>query len=129
MAPGRGTTPGLHALNAACFTIPLLAPDALGAAIPSNDPYEANFTTGQRNIFRQAWQRRMDVSLVKNTSLSERMNLKFSFDVFNITNTPSVDVPIDNVTQNQYYNGFPTVGTPASPTACGGSNTGCCNCP
>lgn len=57
------------------------------------------------------------------------MNLKFSFDVFNITNTPSVDVPIDNVTQNQYYNGFPTVGTPASPTACGGSNTGCYNCP
>ena len=111
------------------MTIPLLAPDALGGAIPSNDPYEANFTTGQCNIFRQAWQRRMDVSFVKNTSLSERRNLKFSFDVFNITNTPSVAVPIDNVTQNQYYNGFPTVGTPASPTACGGSNTGCCNCP
>jgi hypothetical protein len=71
----------------------------------------------------------MDVSFVKNTSVTERMNLKFSFDVFNITNTPGVDVPIDNVTQNQYYNGFPTVGTPALPTACGGSNTGCYNCP
>jgi len=57
-SPGRDTTPGLPALNAACFTIPLLAPDALGGAIPSNDPYETNFTTGQRNIFRQAWQRR-----------------------------------------------------------------------
>jgi hypothetical protein len=81
------------------------------------------------NIFRQAWQRRMDVSFVKNTSVTERMNLKFSFDVFNITNTPSFDVPIDNVTQNQYYNGFPVVGTPALPTACGGSNTGFYNCP
>lgn len=108
-------TPGLPALNAACFTPPLLAPDALGGAIPCNDPYETNFTTGQRNIFRQAWQRRMDVSCVKNTCVIERMNLKFSFDVFNITNTPSFDVPIDNVTQNQYYNGFPTVGTPTAP--------------
>ena len=27
------------------------APDALGGAIPSNDPYETSFTTGQRNIF------------------------------------------------------------------------------
>jgi hypothetical protein len=42
----QGTTPGLHALNAVCFTIPLLAPHALGGAIPSNDPYETNFTTG-----------------------------------------------------------------------------------
>jgi hypothetical protein len=88
MAPGRGTTPALPALNAACFTIPLLAPDALGGAIPSNDRYETNFTTGQRNIFRQAWQRRMAVSFVKNTSVTGRMNLEFSFDVFNITNTP-----------------------------------------
>jgi hypothetical protein len=38
-------------------------------------------------------------------------------------------VPIDNVTQNQYYNGFPTVGTPALYTACGGSDPGCYNCP
>ena len=124
-----GATPGLPALNAACFTIPLLAPGALGGAIPSNDPYETNFTTGQRNIFRQSWQRRMDVSFVKNTAITERLNLKFSFDVFNITNTPSFDVPIDDVTQNQYYNGFPTVGTPALPTACGGSNAGFYNCP
>src|SRR4249920_1254151 len=66
----------------------------LGGAIPSDDSYETNFTTGQRNIFRQACQRRMDVSFVNNTSVTERMNLKFSFDVFNITNAPGVDVPI-----------------------------------
>ena len=126
-----GATPGLPALNAACFTIPLLAPGALGGAIPTNDPYETNFTTGQRNIFRQAWQRRMDVSLVKNTSITENVNLKFSFDVFNVFNTPSFDVPIDDVTQNQYYNGFPVAGTPPSPSGCGTSNpiSGFYNCP
>jgi hypothetical protein len=128
-----GATPGLPALNAACFTIPVLTPGALGGAIPSNDPYETNFTTGQRNIFRQAWQRRMDISFVKDTSITERLNLKFSFDVFNVTNTASFDVPIDDVTQNQYYNGFPTVGTgtPVLPSGCGTSNetNGFYNCP
>jgi hypothetical protein len=128
-----GATPGLPALNAACFTIPLLAPGALNGAIPANDPYETNFTTGQRNIFRQAWQRRMDVSFVKDTYITERADLKFSFDVFNVTNTASFDVPIDDVTQNQYYNGFPMAGTgtPVLPSGCGTANqvNGFYNCP
>jgi len=127
-----GVTPGLPALNAACFTLPLLPAGGLDGAIPSNDPYETGFTSGQRNIFRQAWQRRLDVSLVKNTRLTEHVNLKFSFDVFNVTNTPSFDVPIDDVTQNQYYNGFPTEGTlPVLPSGCGTANqtSGFYNCP
>lgn len=127
-----GATPGLPALNAACFTIPLLQPGGLNGAIPSNDPYETDFTTGQRNIFTQAWQRRLDVSLVKSTRLTERMALKFSFDVFNVTNTPSFDIPIDDVEQNQYYNGFPVQGTlPVLPSGCGTANetSGFYNCP
>jgi hypothetical protein len=128
-----GATPGFPALNAACFTIPIMQPGALNGAIPSNDPYETNFTTGQRNIFRQSWQKRMDVSFVKNTSITERTNLKFSFDIFNVTNTASFDVPINAVTQNQYYNGFPNTqsGTPVLPTGCGTSNqvNGFYNCP
>ena len=71
----------------------------------------------------------MDISFVKMTSITERLNLRFSMDIFNLTNTPSFDVPIDDVTQNQYYNGFPVVGTPPSPTACDQSNTGFYNCP
>ena len=132
----NGATPGLPALKPSCFTIPLLAPDALNGAIPGNDPYETNFTTGQRNIFRQAWQRRMDVSFVKLTKLNERLVLKYSFDVFNVFNTPSFDVPIDDVTQNQFYNGFPFQGTPPAPTIdCTAkkpdyqSNQGLYNCP
>jgi hypothetical protein len=117
------------ALNSSCFTIPLLAPGALDGAIPSNDPYETTFTTGQRNIFRQSWQKRMDVSIVKMTQLTERTALRFSFDIFNVTNTPSFDIPIDDVTQNQYYNGFPIAGTPARPTACDNTNAGLYNCP
>jgi hypothetical protein len=128
----NGATPGQPALNASCFTLPLLAPGALNGAIPTNDPYETTFTTGQRNIFRQSWQKRMDVSIVKMTSLTERFKLKYSFDVFNVFNTPSFDVPIDDVTQNQYYDGFPVAGTlPVLPSGCGtsGASNGFYNCP
>ena len=80
---------------------------------------------------RQSWQKRLDISLVKNTRINERVNLKFSFDVFNVTNTPSFDVPIDDVTQNQYYNPFPVQGTTPLPTGCGTPNetSGFYNCP
>ncbi len=117
-----GATPGLPALKASCFTIPILPAGGLNGAIPANDPYETDFTTGQRNIFRQTWQRRLDVSFVKDTNLTERTILKFSFDVFNVTNTPSFDIPIDDVSQNQYYNGFPVAGTAVLPTGCGTAN-------
>ncbi len=114
-----GATPGIPALNPACFGLPLLSPGALNGAIPSNDPYETSFIAhGERNIFRQAWQRRADISLVKMTQITERSTLKFSFDVFNLTNTASFDIPIDDISQNINFNGFPTVGTPATLTPC-----------
>jgi Carboxypeptidase regulatory-like domain/TonB dependent receptor len=100
------------ALKADCFVVPLLKPGDLGGAIPPGDTFETNFTTGQRNIFRQSWQRRTDLSVVKMTKLTEGVSARFSFDVFNLTNTPSFDIPIDDVTQNAGFNGFPTVGKP-----------------
>jgi hypothetical protein len=119
---GNGCTPktaltgsnGINspALKASCFTVPLLAPGGLNGAIPAGDTFETNFTTGQRNIFRQGWQKRTDLSIVKVTKVNERLTAKFSFDVFNLTNTPSFDIPIDDVTQNENFNGFPTVGQP-----------------
>jgi hypothetical protein len=108
-----GANPGSPALNASCFTVPLLSPGALNGAIPLGDAYETNFTTGQRNIFRQSWQRRTDISAVKMTRLTERVNMRFSFDVFNLTNTPSFDIPVDNVSQNLFFNDFPVYGTPS----------------
>ena len=62
-----GATDGQPALNASCFTLPVLNPGDLGGAIPAGDTFETNFTTGQRNIFRQPWQKRTDVSIVKMT--------------------------------------------------------------
>jgi hypothetical protein len=120
-----GETPGQPALNASCFTLPLLSPRALNGAIPAGDTFETNFTTGQRNIFRQAWQKRADLSLLKETLLTERFALKYSFDVYNLTNTPSFDIPIDNVTQNLAFSQFPIQGTCPSPvvSACSGQST------
>ena len=89
----------------------MLQPGDLGGAIPPGDTFETDFTSGQRNIFRQAWQKRADISLVKDLKLTERVSLKYTMDFFNVTNTASFDIPIDNVSQNQYYNDFPVEGT------------------
>ncbi len=112
---------GVPALNPACFTIPLLPAGGLGGAIPSSDPFETGFTNGQRNIFRQAFQKRADASLVKDTKLGERYALKYTFDVYNLTNTTSFDIPGAEVSQNQSYDAFPATGTPVLPTGCGTS--------
>ena len=106
-----GVNPSIPALKASCFGLPLLAPGALNGAIPSNDPYETNFIShGQRNIFRQPWQMRADMSILKTLAITERYGLKYRFDVFNLTNTASFDIPIDDVSQNINFNGFPGVG-------------------
>jgi hypothetical protein len=117
-----GAAPNTTALKAQCFTLPLLSPGDLGGAIPAGDTFETDFTSGQRNIFRQSWQREADISLVKMTQFTERLSVRYSFDVFNLTNTASFDVPIDDVTQNAGYDDFPIVGTPVLPSGCGTAN-------
>ena len=125
-----GATPGLPALNPDCFGLPLLSPGALNGAIPSNDPYETNFIDhGQRNIFRQALQRRADISLSKTTQISERASLKYTFDVFNLTNTASFDIPIDDISQNINFQGFPYSGQPSTIPPCDSSYTALYVCP
>jgi hypothetical protein len=129
------------ALDPGCFTLPLLPAGGLNGAIPSSDPYETGFTTGQRNIFRQSFQKRADASLVKVLNLKEKYNLKYTFEVYNLTNTTSFDVPGNEVSQNQYYNAFPEAlnSGPEAPTQAlptnncatdpNGVNTGFYNCP
>jgi hypothetical protein len=125
-----GATPGLPALKASCFGLPLLSPGDLNGAIPSNDPYETNFIDhGERNIFRQTWQRRADISLSKTTQITERSSLRFTFDVFNLTNTASFDIPIDDVSQNINFQGFPYVGQPATIPPCDTTYTALFVCP
>ena len=80
----------------------------------SNDPYETNFIDhGQRNIFRQTRQIRADISLVKATQIDEHYSLKYKLDLFNLTNTASFDIPIDDVSQNINFNGFPWNAAPS----------------
>lgn len=120
------------ALKSSCFTIPLLTPGTMG--VPNGDLYETNFTNGERNIFRQSWQKRADASLVKSMAINDRFSLQYTFDVYNVTNTSSFDIPQDNVNQNQAFNNVPALGTAAMPTNnCQtnpyGSNSGFYNCP
>jgi Carboxypeptidase regulatory-like domain/TonB dependent receptor len=113
---------GFTALNPACFTLPLLAPGSMGGAIPTSDPYETGFTSGQRNIFRQSFQKRADASLGKAINIKEKADLKFTLDVFNLSNTPSFDIPGNEVSQNLNYNNFPSYLPPGQsplPTGCG----------
>ncbi|MDE3104793.1 MAG: TonB-dependent receptor [Acidobacteriota bacterium] len=104
---GKSGAFGDTALKSDCFTLPLLPAGGLNGAIPKTDPYETGFTSGQRNIFRQAFQKRADASLLKSTKLTERYNLKYTFDVYNLTNSASFDVPGNEVSQNANYNAFP----------------------
>ena len=104
---GKSGAFGDQALKPQCFGLPLLGASGLGGAIPKTDPFETGFTTGQRNIFRQAFQKRADASLIKATKITEKYDLKYTFDVFNLTNTTSLDIPGNEVAQNANYNAFP----------------------
>jgi hypothetical protein len=103
---GKSGAFGDSALKAQCFGIPLIAPGGMGGAIPTTDPYETDFTTGQRNIFRQAFQKRADASFIKLTKFGDRYALKYTFDIYNLTNTSSFDVPGNEVNQNENFNNF-----------------------
>ncbi len=127
-ATGKGA-----ALKATCFDVPIIQPGDMG--VPAGDAFETNFTSGQRNIFRQAWQKRVDASLVKEIPIHDRFSLKYTFDVYNVTNTSSFDIPQNNVNQNQAFNNVPeAVGstTDALPSGCGTTAAvagGLYNCP
>jgi Carboxypeptidase regulatory-like domain len=58
------------------------------------DTYETDFAPGnQRNIFRQPMQKRLDISVRKDFRLSDKFTMQYQFNVFNLTNTTSLDVP------------------------------------
>jgi hypothetical protein len=111
-AMGQVTNPPQTALNPSDFQIPLLAPGQNGVppcdttsdggnAGPGGGPlcdvYETTFVPGQRNIFRQSFQKRVDLTIQKTFEFRHRYGLNYQFEVFNLTNTPSFDVPSNNV--------------------------------
>lgn len=76
-----------------------IAPGTEGVPVSTgsdpSDIYETTFNVGQRNIFRQAMQRRLDLSVRKDIRISERVRLQFELNAFNVTNTSSPDIPQD----------------------------------
>ncbi len=68
------------------------------------DIYETDFAPeNQRNIFRQAMQKRLDISIRKNFHPTERIAVLYEFNIFNVTNTTSLDVPQDQTQIRQNY--------------------------
>jgi hypothetical protein len=65
------------------------------------DIFENDFTPGQRNIFRQSFQKDADVSIQKITTFGDRISARYSLDIFNVTNTPSFDIPNNNADISQ----------------------------
>jgi hypothetical protein len=61
------------------------------------------------------------------TPITERVRLRHSLDIFNLTNHPSFDLPIDNVSQNLSFSEFPVAqapyGTNTTPTLASGCGT------
>ena len=68
------------------------------------DIYQTAFNVGQRNIFRQAAQKRLDLSFRKGFKITEKIKAQYELNVFNLTNTTSLDVP-QNQAQFRQNNG------------------------
>jgi len=117
---------GAPFLNPAAFAIQFLQPGqdgvppcgpTTGGTVICDTPAFGNgetaFGNTKRNTFRGPLQTRFDLSLLKQTKLSERFNLKYTFDAFNIFNHPSFDTPNNNVSFfPQFFPGSFT-GTPS----------------
>ncbi len=68
------------------------------------DIYETDFAPGnQRNIFRQAMQKRLDLSIRKTFHPTNRIAVLYEFNIFNLTNTTSLDVPQDQTQIRQAF--------------------------
>lgn len=93
----------MPALDPSQIAINYLQPGQKGIPVSTgNNPqdiYEADFApSDQRNIFRQVFQKRLDLSVRKSFKITEKMNLLYAFNAFNVFNTTSLDVP-QNQTQ------------------------------
>ena len=68
------------------------------------DIYETDFApNNQRNIFRQAMQKRLDISFRKSFHPTSRISVLYEFNIFNVTNTTSLDVPQDQTQIRQNF--------------------------
>jgi hypothetical protein len=90
-------------INPADIAINYLAPGQKGIPVSTGtdpqDIYETDFApSNQRNIFRQAMQKRLDISVRKSFKIRDNIGILYNFDVYNLFNETSLDVP-QNQTQ------------------------------
>jgi hypothetical protein len=88
--PFAGTsTPGAF-LNLSAFAVPCTWDNVAGACVPGTQ----HFGSLGRNALNGPAYRNFDFSLVKNTSLTERMKLQLRLDFFNVFNHPNFANPM-----------------------------------
>ncbi|MDR3772876.1 MAG: carboxypeptidase regulatory-like domain-containing protein [Terracidiphilus sp.] len=99
---GSARGPGgsyIPSLDPSQIAIQYLQPGTNGIPVSANgepkDEYETAFNVGQRNIFRQSAQKRLDLSFRKGFRISEKVKAQFELNIFNVSNTTSLDVPQD----------------------------------
>ena len=82
------------------------------------DEYETDYApNNQRNIFRQSAQKRADISMRKTFPIHEKISAQYEFNVFNLTNTTSLDVPQNQTDIGQaYVGGTANYGQVTAPT-------------
>ena len=102
----RNLTPGIYDLSVTAPSFETFVRKGIELAVNQNARIDVKLTLGNTS---QTVTVSADASLIKVTSFSERYSLKYTFDVYNLTNTSSFDVPGNEVSQNANYNGFPTV--------------------
>jgi hypothetical protein len=97
----------IPAIDPTQIAIHYLAPGDMGIPVSTgNDPqdiYETPFNKGQRNIFRQSMQKRLDLSLRKSFKITEKYGIQYELNAFNVTNTTSLDIPQDTGQIRQPY--------------------------
>lgn len=97
----------IPAIDPTQIAINYLQPGQDGIPVSTgNDPqdiYETDFAPPQRNIFRQSPQKQLNLSLRKAFHLTERFTLQYEFNVFNVLNTTSLDVPMDQAQIRQNW--------------------------
>jgi Carboxypeptidase regulatory-like domain/TonB dependent receptor len=118
---------GMPYVNPNDFTEPLIAPGTDGVppcqtidTFDVCDNVETGFGTTKRNVFRAPFETNFNFSVFKNFKLSERFNLKFQADAFNLFNHPTFDTPRTDFELNTCFNPFPCAEfAPAPPNSRG----------
>jgi hypothetical protein len=70
-------------------------------ALVSPEPF--TFGDSGRNSLRADWFKNLDVSVFRDFPFSERRSLQFRAEAFNVTNTPTWGIPVNDVNNHQQF--------------------------